>query len=131
MSKITLSPNHGVNPCLPICIYCGEEKNEIALLGKLPGDKEAPKNLVINYEPCDNCQAGMKTGIAFLEVDDTTHKPTGAYMVVKKESAVEFLGEDHEIIKIGKCLMLQSEFQQFFKVNIEKIAEGKPQDGNS
>ena len=37
MSKsIRLSPAHGVNPTIPICFWCGNEKNEIALMGKLP-----------------------------------------------------------------------------------------------
>lgn len=58
---ITLSPKHGVNPCIPLCAFCGEEKNQIALLGKLRDDKEAPKYAVIDAEPCDNCKDKIDT----------------------------------------------------------------------
>ena len=39
-NSIKISQKHGVNPTIPICFWCGKEKNEIALLGKLPGDAE-------------------------------------------------------------------------------------------
>ena len=41
--SIRLSKEHGVNPAIPICYFCGEEKNEIVLAGRLPQDVEAPK----------------------------------------------------------------------------------------
>ena len=42
MSKgdIKLSKKHGLQPTIPLCPYCGKEKNEIALLGAA-GDKLA------------------------------------------------------------------------------------------
>ena len=54
--SIRISEKHGVNPTIPICFYCGEDKNEVALLGKLHGDKEAPMRMWINgdYEPDDS-----------------------------------------------------------------------------
>lgn len=43
MSKgIRVSEKHGVNPSITICPICGKETS-IALLGKLKGDKEAPR----------------------------------------------------------------------------------------
>lgn len=33
MSGIKLSPKYGVNPTIPVCFWCGKEKNEIALMG--------------------------------------------------------------------------------------------------
>ena len=37
MSKgtIELSPKHGVNATIPVCFWCGKEKNEIAILGRV------------------------------------------------------------------------------------------------
>lgn len=67
---ITFSPNHGVNPMIPICVWCGEEKNEIALLGKLPGDAEAPRSAVIDFEPCDTCAEHMAMGVIVIEVTE-------------------------------------------------------------
>ena len=28
---IKLSPKHGLNPTIPVCFWCGEERNEVAL----------------------------------------------------------------------------------------------------
>ena len=32
---IKLSPKHGLNPTIPVCFWCGEERNEVALLGHI------------------------------------------------------------------------------------------------
>lgn len=119
MSGITLSKKHGVNPTIPICAFCGKEKNEIALLGRLPGDAEAPRSLIINYEPCDECKAQWAQGVAIIEVSQTPlHEgqppiaegayPTGAVAVVKEEAL------DGDFKKGSKALMLTAEFQQMF-----------------
>jgi len=100
MSKdIKLSPKHGLNPCIPICFWCGEEKNEIALLGMLKGDQEAPMQAVLNLEPCPKCKQKMDLGITIIEGTSTPiYKnipkyqgayPTGRWAVVKKESISE------------------------------------------
>lgn len=73
MTKIPMSPNHGLNPAIPVCFYCQEPKNEVALLGyigdkKLGEDIEAPKHVLLDYEPCDKCKEKMAGGIALIEV---------------------------------------------------------------
>ena len=51
--SIKLSPNHGLNPTIPVCFWCGKEKNEVALMGKMDKqDSAAPKHLVVDYPPC-------------------------------------------------------------------------------
>lgn len=72
MSKdksIPLSPKHGVNPSLIKCFWCGKDKG-VALLGKLKGDAEAPREIVPDPEPCDACKATMAKGVTLLEVSD-------------------------------------------------------------
>ena len=64
---IRVSEKHGVNPSLLNCFFCGESKG-IALLGRLPGDKEAPHAIVADYEPCDKCQEKQKEYILAIEV---------------------------------------------------------------
>lgn len=66
--SIPLSPKHGVNPCIPICFFCGKEKNEIALLGKLKNDAEASRSALFDYEPCDKCKELMSQGITMIGV---------------------------------------------------------------
>lgn len=83
---IKLSPKYGVNPCIPICCWCGKEKNEIALLGKLKGDAEAPRNAVIDYEPCEECQAKFNLGVVLIEV--TKNQPNDNIMPIQKQDGV-------------------------------------------
>ena len=84
-----------MNPTIPICFWCGKEKNEIALLGRLPGDVAAPKStwLTGDYEPCDTCKKLRAHGIDLIEAVDfpTIHPkqppycgvyPTGRHMIL-------------------------------------------------
>lgn len=91
MSKgIEVSPKHGLNPTIPVCFWCGKDKNEIALLGRIrektknryganvtkkDSDIEAPSRMVIDYEPCDECMKMWDSGVAVIEVQETPINP--------------------------------------------------------
>lgn len=62
-NSIRLSPKYGVNPTMPLCFFCGQPTGEIALLGMLKKDVEAPKYMLLNYEPCDKCKEARKQGV--------------------------------------------------------------------
>lgn len=114
MSKsIALSPKHGLNPTIPICFFCGCEKNEVALLGKLKGDAEAPKNVILDYEPCEKCKQLMSMGITIISastipvqtgmspiIENQTIKvyPTGDWCVIKDESDLSKIFKSQEVI---------------------------------
>lgn len=98
--SIKLSPKHGVNPTIPVCFWCGKEKNEIALLGRIGGkeDVEAPKNMVLDFEPCDDCANKMAMGITCMECTEKPNDncnvpfgdriyPTRNFVVIKREAA--------------------------------------------
>ena len=105
MSKgIEISPKHGLNPTIPVCFWCGKDKNEIALLGRIRektkrgSDIEAPRRMVIDYEPCDECKDMWESGVAVIEVQETPTTPnqpeiqkgvypTGLFVVVTVEGA--------------------------------------------
>lgn len=114
MSKgIEVSPKHGLNPTIPVCFWCGKDKNEIALLGRIrekiknryganvtkqDSDIEAPSRMVIDYEPCDECMKMWDSGVAVIEVQETPIMPnqpeiqkgiypTGRFAVVTVEGA--------------------------------------------
>ena len=99
MSKgIKVSPKHGLNPTIPVCFWCGKQKNEIALMGRMKGDIEAPKNMVLDYVPCEECQSHMAMGVAVLEASDHPNTegqppmqkgvyPTSRFVVVTTECA--------------------------------------------
>ena len=135
-NSIKLSPKYGLNPTIPICAWCGKEKNEIALMGYMSKknerrtawggtssaverDIEAPRNAILDYEPCDECKALWAQGVAIIEVTTTPRAegqppisngayPTGGVVVVKEEA----LNGDFK--KGSKALMLSSEFQAMF-----------------
>lgn len=85
--SIKLSPKYGVNPTIPVCFWCGEEKGEIALMGRVrkkqtrniivygtrstktvDNDVKAPMHMVLNYEPCECCKENFKKGVHLVEV---------------------------------------------------------------
>ena len=97
---IKVSEKHGINPTIPICFWCGEDKNEIVLLEKLPGDVEAPMHMWIpgDYEPCEKCAELRKQGIDIVEVNEKPvigepqqpyygYFPTGRHFIIKDEAA--------------------------------------------
>ena len=114
-NSIRVSEKHGVNPSLTICCWCGESKG-IALLGKLPGDKEAPKEIIADYDPCDKCKEQWQQGVPIIAVSTTPktsnqppitvrnnimYYPTGAYAVVKQT-----VFEDPDKFEIGKPVLM-------------------------
>ena len=100
---IKLSPKHGLNPTIPVCFWCGEERNEVALLGHIGDgrkheDFEAPMHMVIDYEPCEKCRANMALGVTLMEATNKPNSvtkvemqkgvyPTGRYVVIKRDAA--------------------------------------------
>lgn len=98
---IRLHPEHGVNPTIPLCWWCGKEKNEVALLGAAYRG-EAPRNLVIDYAPCDECAAYQAKGITLIEVvskpnaygGSTQPERTGRWCVITRDGAARMFNVD-------------------------------------
>lgn len=124
-NSIKLSPKHGLNPCMPICFFCGETKNEIALLGQI-GDRrkgedfEAPKKALLDYVPCEECQKKFAEGVLLIEVADypfikgqppiaENAYPTGRYSVVRPEAL-----QDDNFKAGSKALVLISDYELMF-----------------
>lgn len=112
MSKdeIRLSKKYGVNPTIPVCFWCGEPKNQVALLGLIRDKKtheeiEAPMHMVLDYEPCDKCKENMALGFTIMEatphpnpvtsvpIQEGTY-PTGNWIVVTDDAAEQILSVD-------------------------------------
>jgi hypothetical protein len=133
MSGVRLSEKHGLNPCIPKCFWCGEDKNEIALLGRLPNDAEAPCSVILDYEPCDKCKEEHAKGILVLVVD---HKPftqgqppmckdaerlyvypSGQYVLLSEEFVMQWI-IDEDLLKTTlehrKMFIDEETFKAFF-----------------
>jgi hypothetical protein len=82
--SIRLHRKYGLNPAIPVCFYCGKDKNEILLLGAACKE-EAPKHTVFNKEPCDECRKLMGMGVMLVSVRNGNR--TGNLAVVKQEAA--------------------------------------------
>lgn len=95
-----LSKEHGLNPTIPVCFFCGEAKNEIALTGRA-GEKaaramgredgEMPIKCCLDHTPCDDCAEHMKQGILLISTRDGEEGKdnpyrTGGLWVVKDEA---------------------------------------------
>jgi hypothetical protein len=64
---IRLSEKHGVNPALEQCFVCGEARG-VVLFGRLPNDKEAPRQVVMDRSPCEKCLGLMQKGVILISV---------------------------------------------------------------
>ena len=100
---LKLSPKDGLNPTISVCFWCGEEKGEIALLGRIGDarkgeDIEASMRTIIDYEPCPACLAKMDSGFTVVEATTSPNNttsvpiqegiyPTGRFVVIKPEAA--------------------------------------------
>lgn len=132
MKSIPLSPKHGLNPTIPVCAWCGQPKNEIALMGRIKTDKkgedpEAPMHCVLDYTPCDDCNEKWSQGVAILEATtdrptpyrppiqkdgNTDIYPTMRMVVITPESAERIFGTPFEC---GQLLLLEDEaFEKIF-----------------
>lgn len=126
--EITLSPKYGVNPTIPVCFWCGEEKNEVALLGRIGDsrkheDFEAPMHIVLDYEPCAKCWENMSKGFTVMEATSRPNSvtnmemqsgiyPTGRFVVLRMEAAQRMFNP--EVAKVGKAFVDVALFNQFF-----------------
>lgn len=94
---IKLSKKHGLNPAIPKCFYCGEDKNEIILAGRLPDDAEAPHGAVWDTTPCEKCADCMRQGVILIEVRDgeSGRNPyrAGGWVVVKEDAIRRMIKE--------------------------------------
>ena len=130
-NDIRLSPKYGVNPTIPGCFWCGKLKNEIALMGRIGDgrkgeDFEAKMGVVLDYEPCNECQKKWSLGIALLEASETPNSekqpsyfsdkdiyPTGRYCVMKKEAFTRIF--DQNLPKKGITLVDREVFDYLMK----------------
>ena len=109
--EIKLHPKYGLNPTIPVCMYCGEEMNEIAFLGA-SYKEEAPKTMIMGIEPCEKCAEKFGDFVVLLEHDGK--QPTGHWVAVRKE-CIDI--PDPSPI----AFMEMGEFRQFYKEIEERV----------
>ena len=129
---IRVSPRHGVNPSMAMCFFCGKSKG-LVLLGKLPYDEKAPKECIVDYQPCEECAEHWKEGTPIIRCTAAAIYdrppivegvwPTGAWCVISNESA-EMMFNDKE--RIGKPILLED--RVYDEIFGDAPASKRPQD---
>ena len=119
MAYVPVSKKHGVNPTMPICFWCGEETGEIALLGKIKGDKEAPRNLILNRDPCPECVKLRSQGITIMAVtSESDHTATSQWVVIQEEAIEKMINDPQkqkEVLKSRGMYISTELFNKLFK----------------
>lgn len=112
--NIILSPKYGVNPTIPVCFWCGEQKPEIALMGrvyekdsrtgkKLRGsDVEMPMSGVcLDIEPCPKCEEIFRQGVLLMECVET---PNGKFSVTDNKGRPHWLTGRYAVKKADEVM---------------------------
>ncbi|MGW8177275.1 MAG: hypothetical protein ACWGQW_00540, partial [bacterium] len=114
---VRMSKEFGLNPTIPQCVLCGEDKGSLALLGtayKVDGKvARAPKHMVIDLEPCDKCFTRLRESrkVAILEMtydDKKRVEPSGRIVEIAEESLKEIV----PVPTFRVMLMFESQFQE-------------------
>lgn len=93
---ITLSKEHGLNPSVIVCPICGK-KDDIAILGHIKGDKEAPR--YIQGDICDKCKARVADNKCFV-ISVGEDQRLKRYTIVSKDIFTQ---------KVEDCAVLMKE----------------------
>jgi hypothetical protein len=142
MSKgIKLSSKYGVNPCIPVCFFCGKEKNELLLLGKIGKrgeDIEAPKEAVFDYEPCEACKKLIGDNVLVIGAEPQTDMnilpiqkgltPTGSWCVMTEEAVgrvFQLNDDDKKAVSLHKKLLVDGKILEMI---IKQHNEAKEDD---
>lgn len=129
--NLTLHPKHGLNPTMSLCFWCGNETGEIVMLGNA-FKGEAPRTMVLGYNPCPSCAKNFATGVTIIEVSDRPLKenqppmdregnayPTGRLFVVNADSFSESANLPADrleaIRKVGMCFMTVQDFSAMYE----------------
>ena len=144
--SIRLSEKHGVNPTVGICYWCGQDDGTIALLGRLPQDREASHKTVLSYEPCTACKDMWVQGITLIEVEEwpvgegqppinaTRHNkvphdaiyPTGRWCVMTEEAFQRvFSGPEIEATLKHRKAYIQREVYEYLDLARDLDSNGK------
>ena len=133
---IRVSEQYGVNATLCVCFWCGGDTGDLALLGRLKGDAEAPRKSVISYEPCDDCKEKMGRGIALMEViptaesdnppisKDADHSFTGRFFIVSENLVTQLINDNmlvKQVIESRKAFIPP----EVFKLLLRKLTDAK------
>jgi hypothetical protein len=117
-------------------MWCGQPTGELAMLGRLKGDVEAPKYSVLSYRPCAKCKEVWNQGVALIECTPNEFEdsrppftkdsygedvyPTGHLFVVKPEPVSELFKRE---LKAGDVIAIDDAVYHVLKTMFESTKE--------
>jgi hypothetical protein len=131
MSGVQLSQKHGVNPTMGICFFCGKPDGTIGLLGKLPGDVEAPRYALLGMDPCPACVKLMETCILLVKVtedDEGRPVPAGHLVGVREDALRRVVSTPALLDQIleKRCALLPADV--WHRLGLDNVQEISPPD---
>lgn len=95
MGRLLIHPEHGLNPCQPVCFFCQQPLKKFAFLGGYV-TTSVPAKFILSYHPCPACQKEYENAIVLVEVsekkqglnqlpikvNDKNAFPTGCWLVL-------------------------------------------------
>jgi len=84
------------------------------MLGRLPNDEQAPREAIIDNEPCEDCQESMSKGITLIGVSEKPASPNQSPMTY----------EPHALYFSGKwCVMCEEAVPDAFDKTSKEIID--------
>lgn len=117
-----LHPQHGLNPTIPVCWWCGKEKNEVVLLGAAYRG-EAPMRVIVDRNPCPTCEGHMAQGITLIEATNRDEpEPTGRWCVITEDAARHAFTSDtlDNVLRVRKAYLDPKAWQKLGISDTEK-----------
>jgi len=133
------------------CVFCGEDKKEIALSKNLNKNAfpDSSKSVIVDFDPCRDCMQNWTTGVALVPIqryDEQIHGkipkkllivtgaekysyvPLGGYIVLDEDS--EFcknFNKDNptDMLEKGKVVFINKDFYEY----LLQIGESEQKDG--
>lgn len=123
-SSIRLSKKYGVNPSILHCSVCGKETG-IALLGKLKGDMEAPRDMYNDL--CEDCKKYLDSkGTIIIEVKGS--KEENENKEIERTGRIAYIKTSVENL-MGKIVCCSdTDFQEIISKGEKDDAKKSPQE---
>jgi len=131
---IIIDPNHGVNPSLSVCFWCGETESLI-LFGRLsPRLKQklkmpesatsAPRHIIASSNPCSACIKFAEEDYVTIRCLNLTEEETERHGFIDSSGRINIDDDLEKIFKNLHPVIWRMKFQAFNKIFNAAVTDG-------